>query len=125
MRFLSRLTGLFVSLCLAAFIVVASGSMCITTSGSGAMAKMGMSPSHASDQTPAQDHTPAQRPALPCKFPQAPDGCQSMAPCTSAALASSAFRLGNTASLEKLLVADLPHAPAAVTKAPELPPPRA
>jgi hypothetical protein len=120
-----RLTGLLVTLCLAAFMLVASGFSCIPLSGSEDMAKMGMSSSHASEQAPAQDQSPTQQPARPCKLPWAPDGCQSMVPCAAAAVASAAVALDRAAPIEKVVIANLPQALTSVTRAPEPPPPRA
>ncbi len=121
----SHLTGLFVSLCLAAFMLVASGFTCIAFTSSKDMAAMGMSSPHATGTAPAQNLAPVQKPAPPCSFPWAPDGCQSMVPCAPAALASSAVVLNRDASRSERVVSNLPQAPASVTKAPELPPPRA
>jgi len=120
-----RLIGLFVSLCLAAFMLVASGFTCIAHAGSEDMAAMGMASPHANGMSSAQNLAPVQPPAAPCKLPWAPDGCQSMVPCSPAALASSAVALGSGPSVSDRVAADLPEAPASVTKAPELPPPRA
>src|SRR6266404_2200305 len=121
----SRSIGLFVSLCLAAFMLVASGFTCIAHAGSETMAAMGMTSPHANGMAPGQNRQPIQQPAPPCRLPWAPDGCQSMVRCAPAALASSAVALGSGPSVSDRVVADLPEAPASVTKAPELPPPRA
>ena len=125
MRRPSRLTGLFAGVFLAAFMIVASGFTCIALAGSDHMAAMGMSSPHATAPTPAQDESPVQQPAPPCKLPWAPDGCQSMVPCAPAALASSVVALDQSISISERAVADLPEALASVTRAPELPPPRA
>lgn len=61
----------------------------------------------------------------PCRFPWAPGGCQSMAPCAPAAV--------TVAAVEALAACDaavtawqlVQLAPPPVTQAPELPPPRA
>lgn len=120
-----RLVGLLVSLCLAAFMLVASGFTCIASASSESMAAMGMTSPTAASQTHAQDHAPVQQPVPPCKLPWAPDGCQSMVPCAPAALASSAVDLNRIVSPSERAIADLPEAPTSVTRAPELPPPRA
>jgi len=85
---------------------------------------MGMTPAHAGGQ--AQSASPVQNaPAAPCKFPWAPDGCQSMVPCASAALASSAAAINRGRPLPQRVASVAAVAPLSVTTPPELPPPRA
>jgi hypothetical protein len=121
-----RLAGLFTSLFLAAFVLVTSGFACIAPGSSQDMTTMGMISAHADGQAAAQNVAPVQQaPATPCKFPWAPDGCQSMVPCAPAALASSAAALNRGGSAPERVASDVAVAPLSVTTPPELPPPRA
>jgi hypothetical protein len=121
----SRLAGLFTTLFLAAFVLVTSGFACITPSSQD-MTAMGMTSTHAAAQATAQNVAPVQKaPAAPCKFPWAPDGCQSMVPCAPAALASPAATLNHGASVPERTAPYIAVAPLSVATAPELPPPRA
>jgi hypothetical protein len=122
----SRLAGLFTSLFLAAFVLVTSGFACIAPGSSQDMKAMGITSAYSVGQAAAQNVAPVQKaPAAPCKFPWAPDGCQSMVPCAPAALASSAAALNRGGSVPERVASDVAVAPPSVTTPPELPPPRA
>ncbi len=122
----SRLTGALTSLLLVAFVLVTSGFTCTTPAASDGMKAMGMTSGHADGLTTAQNVSPIQKaPAAPCKFPWAPDGCQSMVPCAAAALASPAATLDRSALVPERVASYVQIAPLSVTTRPELPPPRA
>ena len=130
MRSLSRLVGLVSALCLVAFVLVSSGFACGDLPGRDTMGKMGMAPpatnpgaiGHAIAATlPAS----APAPTAPCRFPWAPDACQSLVPCASAALASATAPLGHVSAVPGRIAAGIPLTPLSVTSPPELPPPRA
>jgi hypothetical protein len=122
----SRLAGLFASLLLAALVLVTSGFACIAPESSQDMTAMGMTSAHADGQATAQNVAPVQKaPATPCKFPWAPDGCQSMVPCAQTALASAAAALNRGGPVPQRVASDAEVAPLSVTTPPELPPPRA
>jgi hypothetical protein len=122
----SRLAGLFTSLFLAALVLVSSGFTCTTPGSSDDMAAMAMTSSHAAGQAMVQDVAPIQKaPAAPCRFPWAPDGCQSMVPCSAAALASASAHLNRGTPVPERVASASAVAPPSVTTPPELPPPRA
>ena len=122
----SRLAGILTSLFLVAFVLVSSGFACATLDRSNDMTAMGMASGHANGSATAQNVAPVQKvPAAPCKFPWAPDGCQSMVPCVSAALASSAAALSRSGSAPERVMSTVALVPISVTTPPEPPPPRA
>jgi hypothetical protein len=122
----TRLAALFTSVLLVAFVMVTSGFACISPSNSRDMGGMGMASTHADGSAAAPQATPDQKvPAAPCKFPWAPDGCQSMVPCAPAALASSTAALNRGGALPERVAPSLALVPLSVTTPPELPPPRA
>ena len=130
MRSLSRLAGLVSALCLVAFVLVSSGFACVESAGRDTMAKMGMAPPatnsgaivHAIAATlPAS----APAPTAPCRFPWAPDACQSLVPCASAAIASATAALGHISAVPERIAVGISLTPLSVTSPPELPPPRA
>ncbi len=110
-----------------AFVLVTSGIACITPIGSQAMAAMGMSSAHAAGQAPQESLAPVQKeaPVAPCKFPWAPDGCQSAVPCAPAALASATSVFDRTAPPPERVLPGAEITLLSVTSPPELPPPRA
>jgi len=130
MQSLSRITGLISAVFLVAFVLVTSGFACIDAASPDTMAKMGMTRSaaksgvivHASAATlPAS----APAPTAPCRFPWAPDGCQSMVPCAPAALTSATAGLGHSNAVPDRIAVGVSLTPLSVTTPPELPPPRA
>src|SRR5438045_354730 len=122
----SRLAGVLTTLLLAAFVLVSSGFACPTPGSSDNMTAMGMASGHATGQATVQTVAPIQKaPVAPCKFPWAPDGCQSMVPCAPAALASASAELNRGGSVPERIASFVALAPISVTTAPELPPPRA
>ena len=130
MRSLSRLTGLVSALCLVAFVLVTSGFACVDSPGRDAMAEMGMARSATNSgamvhgiAAPLPASAPA--PTAPCRFPWAPDGCQSMVPCSPAALASATAAVGHASAAPERIAVGVSLTPLSVTTPPELPPPRA
>jgi hypothetical protein len=130
MQSLSRITGLISAVFLVAFVMVTSGFACIDSAGPDTMAKMGMTRAaansgasvHASAATlPA----PPSAPTAPCRFPWAPDGCQSMVPCAPVALRSAVVALGHINVGPERIAVGVSLTPLSVTMPPELPPPRA
>jgi len=123
----SRLAGLFTSLFLVAFVLVTSGFACIGAVGPQTMPAMGMSSAHAAGQVTPQSLAPVQKdgPGAPCKFPWAPDGCQSMVPCAPAALASATSVLDQSGLVPQRVMPAAEVTLLSVTSPPELPPPRA
>lgn len=122
----SRIAGLFTTLFLAAFVLVTSGFACIVPESSQDMTSMGMASAHARVQATAQIVSPVQNgPAAPCRFPWAPDGCQSIVQCAPAALASIGADLNRGAPLPERVASSIALPPLSVTTPPELPPPRA
>jgi hypothetical protein len=114
------------TLFLAAFVMVTSGFACMGLESSQDMTAMGMTSVHALGAATAQSVVPVQKaPAAPCKFPWAPDGCQSMVPCAPAALALSPADLSHSGSVPERVTPSIALAPLSVTTPPELPPPRA
>jgi hypothetical protein len=94
------------------------------------MAKMGMTRSAMSSGPIVHTSAPtlpasAPAPTPPCRFPWAPDGCQSMVPCAPAALASSPAALNRGGPVPERIAVGVSLTPASVTTPPELPPPRA
>jgi hypothetical protein len=126
MRRLVRPVAFLLSFVLLQLVLVESGYACrMPMDGApqgSAMAGMQMPGS--ADHSPS---APAQhdQQESPCRFPWAPNGCQTMAPCAPAAVTvastviASFVPAGNAPEQLVLL------APPALTSAPELPPPRA
>lgn len=114
------------TLVLLQLVLVESGYACQMAPGvldsAASMADMQMPASEtASTTAPAQREQEQE----PCRFPWAPNGCQSMAPCAPAALTETSV----AAEARTQIVAAPWHlvqvAPVPVTRAPEIPPPRA
>ena len=61
----------------------------------------------------------------PCRIPWAPANCNGMAPCAPVAMLSTAIALGPAPVISHDDVCLVVHAPASISTAPELPPPRA
>jgi hypothetical protein len=126
---LYRPLGLLLAIVLFQLVLVESGYACQLpangTMSDGGMAGMPMpaEQSHApSAPTPPDQHDQQHS---PCQFPWAPNGCQTMAPCSPAAMTAP---LATTVSLAPARIALLPLEllqPASPSRAPELPPPRA
>jgi hypothetical protein len=115
-RWFATLATLF----LLQLVFVESGYACaMPTMGATAMASMvGMPmPAHTARQAPTDSKGP-------CRFPWAPDGCQSMAPCAPAALAVAAQVLTAAPQLVAAVPALIVRTPPSETSPPELPPPR-
>lgn len=130
MRRLSRITGLISGVLLVAFVLVTSGFACVDSASPDTMAKMGMTRSAVNSGAMALASAatlPASAPAptSPCKFPWAPDGCQSMVTCAPAALTSGTTVLGHSTAVPQRIAVGVSLTPLSVTTAPELPPPRA
>lgn len=128
----SRLIALVLSLVLTNLTLVSSGYACTMSEGGsgGTMAGMRMgigetAPRDAGSKTPnspSSQHLPHH---APCRFPWAPDGCQSMAPCAPAALTSTSTPLISPAEVPPRVVTIDVIRPVSETRAPEIPPPRA
>jgi hypothetical protein len=130
MRRLSRITGLISGVLPVAFVLVTSGFACVDSASPDTMAKMGMAGSAVNSGAMALGSAatlPASAPAptAPCKFPWAPDGCQSMVPCAPAALTSGTTALAHTSAVPERIAVGVSLTPLSVTTPPELPPPRA
>jgi hypothetical protein len=101
----------FAALFVLQLVFVESGYACaMPTMGTTAMAGMTM-PAHPGHETP-------------CRFPWAPDGCQSMAPCAPAALTTPSVTLAAGPQLVAAVPALVVRTPPSETPPPELPPPR-
>jgi hypothetical protein len=126
MRRPSRLAGLLATLFLATLVLVTSGFACIAPANARAMDAMGMVSGQTNSQATAETPAPVQDTrSAPCKFPWAPDGCQSMVPCAPAAVAASPTSLGDRSPAPDRVSPDIALVPSSITSAPELPPPRA
>lgn len=120
----SRLIALVSSLFLVGLVLVTSGFACDTASTKGAvMSGMKMATTHAGAN--AKSSGGSQLPQAPCKFPWAPGGCQSMVPCSQAAVVSTAMRAALLIEPSHPRITMVAIAPPSETPAPELPPPRA
>ena len=121
MRRPSRLIALSTSLLLASLVLVTSGFACGSASKESMSGmQMGGSASDAQHST-----TTPTRPSPPCRFPWAPDGCQSMVPCAPAAVTSTALSLSGVGDYAVRVVTLVVITPPSGRPAPELPPPRA
>lgn len=123
-RFVRAAAGILV-VALLQLVLLESGYACLAMSdGSAAgatMAGMTMPGESGSSDRPAGDG----QEQAPCEFPWAPNGCQSIAPCAPAAVT-----VASAPAVSAFLLHDAPMtlvqlAPAAPSRAPELPPPRA
>jgi len=123
----SRLSAAFSTLLLLQLVFVGSGYVCsamgVPGMSSGRMDAMDMGgparvDQHAPAPTPANDHGP-------CRFPWAPDGCQSMAPCSPAAVTSETLTLVSPPTIISVAPELSVLTPPSQTSPPELPPPRA
>lgn len=126
MRHVTRLAGICLSLILFQLVLVEGGFGCRATDPGGAAAVASTTmpmPGHSAgmDMTggSGRDGQP------PCRFPWAPDGCQSMAPCAPPALVSARIVLAQGALAPTNTPVLTVHAPISPTRQPELPPPRA
>lgn len=117
----SRVFGATLLLSMCYLILVGSGFGCAWSSSatSTSMAAMGMD---GITQGPSGHHD---RAPTGCQFPWAPDGCQTMAPCAPVALESASIALAPIAVAPEAAPPLLVIAPRSLTRAPELPPPRA
>ncbi|CAN5494145.1 hypothetical protein BH09GEM1_BH09GEM1_11370 [soil metagenome] len=105
-------------------LLVESGYACLATgttpTGGDAMAGMAMPATGRGDTGPAE-----QRSHAPCRFPWAPNGCQTMGPCAPAVLVvqTAVLPLPDSPRLTPVTCEPLEHLSESL--APELPPPRA
>ena len=122
-RYLIRPVAVLLSFVLLQLVLVESGYACgITSDRSSTGASMpGMPMPGDTNQQPA----PSDDHQAPCRFPWAPNGCQSMAPCAPTALTVSSFAVAPEAPAPVALVELLVLPPLSISLAPELPPPRA
>lgn len=89
------------------------------------MAGMRMDSSHSAQVLSQNPGTHPQSLPAPCRFPWAPDGCQSMVPCSPAAVASTVAQVEAITARHGPITAWTWLTPPSVSSAPELPPPRA
>jgi hypothetical protein len=104
-------------------LLVESGYACLATgaaAGDNTMAGMAMPAPGSGNSAPAEHGSPA-----PCRFPWAPNGCQTMAPCAPSVLAVGAMALPLPDVPHGTPVTREPLAHVSVSQPPELPPPRA
>jgi hypothetical protein len=126
MRRLSRITGLISGVLLVAFVLVTSGFACVDSASPDTTGKMGMTRSAANSGAMALASAatlPASAPAptAPCKFPWAPDGCQSMVPCAPAALTSGTTALGHISAVPERIAVGVSLTPLSVNNASRAP----
>lgn len=118
MHRLRRFTGALSALFILNLVFLGSGYACALPGAESGMANMGMlAPGHPGQPTPTNRQTP-------CQFPWAPDGCQSMAPCAPAALASPIQTLSSAVQPVSAPPVLAVLTPPSETSPPELPPPR-
>lgn len=125
----SRITALCSGIFLAAMVLATSGFACISASSGGGMSSMEMASSAASAAgeltTAAVPETNPENNGAPCRFPWAPDGCQSMTPCAPAAVLSPSACADASGPRPQTVVVATALMPSSAIQAPELPPPRA
>lgn len=131
MRRFFRLTlALFAAISLVSSTLVTSGFACLRSDSDGAMADMAMAStsapiSSAWSQRSAPGEAPVSPSSAPCQSPWGPTSCQTMVPCSNAAVAAQQIVVSD-ASREMVRVASAATlTPPSETKAPEPPPPRA
>jgi hypothetical protein len=114
-----RIMAALSALLLLQLVLVESGYACGRMDGAqGAMAGMSM---------PASVHVGAPVPVgqqPPCRFPWAPDGCQSMAPCAPATIVPASQALSDPATPTAAIPVLAVLMPPSATSPPDLPPPR-
>ena len=124
MRYPSRLIALFSSLLLVGLVLVTSGFACDRSSRPGmAMSGMNMGANRTDANLSAPENS--KLPTVPCRFPWAPDGCQSMIPCAQAAIVSAGSNLEFSVGPSHNAISLVTLTPPSEHPAPELPPPRA
>jgi hypothetical protein len=119
--FRSRVVGATLLLSMFCLVLLGSGFGC-------AWASSASSTSMAAMRIAGVQHNASQpddRAPSGCQFPWAPGGCQSMAPCAPVALQSVTFALAASGSIPEGAPPFVVIAPRSLTRAPELPPPRA
>ena len=125
----SRATALISGFFLAAMVLATSGFACATDSSGGDMASMRMSGSVAGAKgATTLDSAPVTNPEsqqAPCKFPWAPDGCQSMVSCSAAAVTTPLISWATARVTRQTVAVAVALKPPSEMHAPELPPPRA
>lgn len=119
--FRSRLVGATLLLSMCYLVLLGSGFGCTwaSSTSSASMAAMEIA------GTPQSASHPHDRAPSGCQLPWAPNGCQTMAPCAPAALESVRFTLAASAATPEAAPPFVVIAPRSLTRAPELPPPRA
>ena len=124
MRHSRRIVALLVTLLFAHTMGVGSGFACVmpAMADPSAAAMAGMDMSGMAEQ---QSGDAPSKERAPCDFPWAPDGCELMAPCGPLAIASLAQVPQPAAVVPALAGQRAVLMPPSMTRAPELPPPRA
>jgi hypothetical protein len=110
---------LLLSLCNMVFVGSGFGCARPSSTSSMSMAEMSM----AGTVTGSEQHHDRQRGG--CQPPWAPGGCRTMAPCAPVALKSGALTLVANAATPEATPVFTVIAPRSISRAPELPPPRA
>ena len=124
MRRIRRPLALLVGLILLHLMAVESGLACaIPAAADNGAAMAGMADMPGMDMGGSTDEPDTGAP--PCDFPWAPAGCQAMAPCAPAALASCALAGDAPPHTRASIATRSELAPSSRTPAPEPPPPRA
>jgi hypothetical protein len=114
MRRLRRATAVFSALFVLLLVFVESGYACAMPRMGGMSMAQG---AHAASPMPAHHQSP-------CRFPWAPDGCQSMAPCAPATLVTASQMLTDPPALVPAIPVLAMLTPPSATSPPDLPPPR-
>lgn len=123
MRRVHRPVAVFMSLVLFQLMLVVGGYACVMrdggTAGVGAMAGMAMpgSDGGAPSSSGGRDR--------PCEFPWTANGCDAMAPCAPAAISVASVTAFQAQRVPEVPVTLELLEPTSVSRAPELPPPRA
>jgi hypothetical protein len=116
-----RLTAALSALFVLQLVFVESGYACSMSRMTGdttSMAGMSMPPvAQTAQPAPAQQRSP-------CRFPWAPDGCQSMAPCAPATIVTASPTLSDPAAPVAAIPVLAVLTPPSTTSPPDLPPPR-
>jgi hypothetical protein len=126
MRRIARPIGFLLAFVLLQLVLVESGYACVTPMG-GATQRADMAGMSMPQSADRSSSAPREQPEheSPCRFPWAPNGCQTMAPCAPSALAVASAVVTAIAPARNAPARLVMLAPPALNSAPELPPPRA
>jgi hypothetical protein len=118
MRRARRIVAALCALLVLELVFVGSGYACSRPDALASMADMGMAATPPTGQPVAPEHQ------APCRFPWAPEGCQSMVPCAPSAIAVPSQRAADVPPLVATVPVLFVVTPPSVASPPELPPPR-